>query len=167
MWQSSLQDCPSTARKANCRGVTNATVINTNSAPAETHSYVSASQEKGPVLNVKNYFNSYPLCLVWLLYIIRKQKETNFYKRLSTLRDTTHQSNTSTDASGRASIKSVFILLDVFFEKSVHHSTLSDAAWLKRVDSTWQLLGVEVQNLLTRIVHRLLKAKRIENDFGQ
>ena len=59
----------------------------------------------------------------------------------------------STDSSGRASIKSAFIPLDVFFEPSVHHSTLSDPAWLQRVESTRQLLGVEVQNLLTRIVH--------------
>ena len=63
MSQRSLQDCPSTARKANCRGTTNAMVINAKKVPTETHSYVSASQEKGPVLNDngKNYFNSYSL----------------------------------------------------------------------------------------------------------
>ena len=96
--------------------------------------------------------------LVWLLNIIGRQKETNFNnKRLCKLCDTTHQSNASMDASGRASIKSVFFLLEVFFEQSVHNSTFSDTAWLQRVDSTRQLVGVAVQNLLTRIAHMRLK----------
>ena len=71
--------------------------------------------------------------------------ETNFYKSRCTLRDT--NINASTDASGRASIESAFILLDVFFEQSVH-STLLDYKESTR-------LGNYLVYLLTRIVHRV------------
>ena len=73
---------------------------------------------------VPRYLNSNSLCFGLISLHNRGKKETNFYKsRLCTLRDTTHQSiNASTEASGRASIKSAFILLEVFFERqSVYH----------------------------------------------
>ena len=72
--------------------------------------------------------------LVWVLCIIGKQKETNLSnKRLCKLCDTTHQSNAN---RGK--------------RQSVHQSTFCDKGWL---NSTQQLLGTAVQNLLTRITH--------------